>query len=193
MIRRLVWCWLIFPLLAWAACEPLHGPGAPSAALGDTVLPTTPNGRLYRCTTAGVCGAGEPTWPTADGGTVADGAAVWTEMTPDFEANANLTEVVGGGYARVAIAANATSWSGTQAPGSTAVSSGSDGTIENNVAIAFGAPSANWGVIAGWTSNDAATAGNAWDWSVLATPKTVNNGDAAPSFPASAMSIQIDA
>ncbi|MBK9309191.1 MAG: hypothetical protein IPN12_00320, partial [Rhodocyclaceae bacterium] len=57
----------------------------------------------------------------------------------------------------------------------------------------FGAPSANWGVIAGWTSNDAATAGNAWDWSVLATPKTVNNGDAAPSFPASAMSIQIDA
>jgi hypothetical protein len=66
-------------------------------------------------------------------------------------------------------------------------------TIENNVAIAFGAPSANWGVIAGWTSNDAATAGNAWDWSVLATPKTVNNGDAAPSFPASAMSIQIDA
>ena len=38
-----------------------------------------------------------------------------------------------------------------------------------------------------------ATAGNAWDWSVLATPKTVNNGDAAPSFPASAMSIQIDA
>ena len=62
-----------------------------------------------------------------------------------------------------------------------------------SVAIAFGAPSANWGVIAGWTSNDAATAGNAWDWSVLATPKTVNNGDAAPSFPASAMSIQIDA
>lgn len=57
----------------------------------------------------------------------------------------------------------------------------------------IGAPSANWGVIAGWTSNDAATAGNAWDWSVLATPKTVNNGDAAPSFPASAMSIQIDA
>ncbi|MBK6403268.1 MAG: hypothetical protein IPF74_15820 [Rhodocyclaceae bacterium] len=31
------------------------------------------------------------------------------------------------------------------------------------------------------------------DWEVLATPKTVNNGDAAPSFPASAMSIQIDA
>ena len=36
MIRRLVWCWLIFPLLAWAACEPLHGPGAPSVVLGDT-------------------------------------------------------------------------------------------------------------------------------------------------------------
>ena len=35
MIRRLVWCWLIFPLLAHAYCEPLHGPDAPSVVLGD--------------------------------------------------------------------------------------------------------------------------------------------------------------
>ena len=47
---------------------------------GAYCAPTVPNGHLYKCTTAGTTGAtDEPTWPTADGGTVTDGTAVWTE------------------------------------------------------------------------------------------------------------------
>jgi hypothetical protein len=40
------------------------------------------NGHLYRCTTAGVTGANEPTWPVTAGAAVDDGTAVWTESTP---------------------------------------------------------------------------------------------------------------
>jgi len=48
-------------------------------ALGDYVLPTTPNGYRYECTTAGTShAANEPTWPTTIGTTVADNTAVWT-------------------------------------------------------------------------------------------------------------------
>jgi hypothetical protein len=36
-----------------------------------------PNGLAYQCTTAGVTGATEPTWPTVVGQTVVDGTAVW--------------------------------------------------------------------------------------------------------------------
>lgn len=51
--------------------------------LGDYIIPTTPNGRFYKCTTAGTSAAvTEPTWPTTLGATVADGAGalVWTDM-----------------------------------------------------------------------------------------------------------------
>ena len=163
-----------------------------AVSLNDTILPATPNGHMYRCTTAGTTGAGEPTWPTAAGGTVADGTATWTEMTPDFEAGTNLPEPSGGGYARARLAASLTNFSGTQAAGSTTASSGTDGTIENNVAITYGAPSGDWGVAGGWAGYDALSGGNAWEWAMLTTPKTINNGDAAPSFAISALSSQVD-
>ena len=41
-------------------------------AVNDTVIPTAANGRLYKCTTGGTAGAGEPTWPITAGGTVTD-------------------------------------------------------------------------------------------------------------------------
>ena len=47
-------------------------------ALGDIVVPTTSNGFWYECTTAGTSAAGEPTWPTTEGDTVADNTATWT-------------------------------------------------------------------------------------------------------------------
>lgn len=54
--------------------------------------------------------------------------------------------------------------------------------------LTFGsaAPSANWGVVFGTMVLDSATygAGNALIWTALTTPKTVNNGDPQPTFPA---------
>lgn len=148
---------------------------------GDTIIPTTPNGRLYRCSTAGTTGAGEPTWPTTEGGTVADGTAVWTEMTPDLDAlNSNVTEVTGGSYARVQRNPLDANWSGASA---------TDGLTDNVAAITFPAPTANWGVIFGTFIADAVTAGNALFWGALTAPKTVNNGDPAPSYAAGTFDI----
>lgn len=102
------------------------------------------------------------------------------------------TEVSGGAYARVAVTSSLANWAGTQAAGSTVASSGTSGTTSNNGAIAFPAPSANWGSVVAFGVFDAASAGNLLFYANLTTPKTVNNGDAAPSFAAGALTVQID-
>ena len=102
------------------------------------------------------------------------------------------TEVSGGSYARVAVAGSLAAWAGTQAPGSTAASSGSNGTSSNNAAITFPAPTANWGVVTGFRIWDALTGGNALVYQALSVPKTINNGDAAPSFAAGSLTVQVD-
>ncbi|SEO63708.1 hypothetical protein [Nitrosovibrio sp. Nv6] len=101
-------------------------------------------------------------------------------------------EVSGGSYARVAITSSLANWAGTQSAGSTVASSGTSGTTSNNNAIQFPAPTADWGSITHWGLFDAAAAGNPWIYSALTTPKTVNNGDAAPSFAIAALTFQID-
>lgn len=65
---------------------------ATSYVVGDRVEPTTPNGYVYKCTTAGTSHAStEPTWPTTGIGssTVSDGTAVWTLLSARHE----ITEV----------------------------------------------------------------------------------------------------
>ncbi len=47
--------------------------------VGDIVKPTSVNGHYYRCTTAGISDATEPTWTTIIGNTVTDGSVTWTE------------------------------------------------------------------------------------------------------------------
>lgn len=101
-------------------------------------------------------------------------------------------EVTGGSYARVLVTSALTAWAGTQAAASTVASTGTSGTTSNNAAITFPAPTANWGSIVAFGIFDAATAGNLLFYGNLTTPKTVNNGDAAPAFSAAALSIQID-
>jgi hypothetical protein len=46
--------------------------------LGDTMVPTAPNGLRYICTTAGVTGPGEPAWGGSGSPPITDGAAVWS-------------------------------------------------------------------------------------------------------------------
>ena len=53
-----------------------HWQGSKAYAVGDRVLPVTPNNRWYECTVAGTSGATQPTWPTS--GTVMDGTVEWT-------------------------------------------------------------------------------------------------------------------
>jgi hypothetical protein len=150
------------------------------------VLPATPNGHIYKCTTAGTSGGTAPTWPTTPGSTVADGTVVWTEQTTAMLAG-TFTEATYTGYARVSQASSLANWAGTQSAGSTAASSGTSGVTSNNNVITFGAPtSAQTGVVAGVILADASTAGDIIAWSMLTNPKTINNGDAAPNFPAAA-------
>lgn len=101
------------------------------------------------------------------------------------------TEVSGGSYARVAVTSGLTAWNNTQG-NTTGASTGTDGTVENAAAVTFPSPTAAWGSVTHFAIYDAASAGNMLIWSALTTPKTINNGDAAPSFAAGALSFQVD-
>lgn len=102
------------------------------------------------------------------------------------------TEVSGGSYARVAVSGALASWAGTQSAGSTTASSGTGGQTSNNAAVTFPSPTGNWGVCTHYGVYDASTSGNLLFWAALTTPKTVNNGDAAPSFAIAALTFTID-
>jgi hypothetical protein len=104
------------------------------------------------------------------------------------------TEVSGGSYARVAVVSSLANWAGTQGSGSTTVSSGSGSSAvtSNNGSITFPAPSVTWGTVTGWALFDASTGGNMWFFGALAVNKTVNAGDAAPSFATGAFSLVFD-
>lgn len=102
------------------------------------------------------------------------------------------TEVTGGSYARVAVTSSLANWAGTQSAGSTTASSGTGGTTSNNGAVTFPAPTAAWGVVTCFGGFDAASAGNLLIWAALTTNKTINNGDAAPSFAAGSLTFQVD-
>jgi hypothetical protein len=102
------------------------------------------------------------------------------------------TEVTGGSYARVAVTSSLANWAGTQSAGSTTASSGTSGTTSNNNAITFPAPTANWGTVVAAALLDASTGGNILAYGALTNNKTINNGDAAPSYPAGALTFQLD-
>lgn len=98
------------------------------------------------------------------------------------------TEVAYTGYARVAVTSSLTNWSGTQGATTTAVSSGTSGQTSNNATITFPAPTSGPNTVTEFCVFDAATSGNLLWRAALTTSKTLNNGDAAPSFAISALS-----
>ncbi len=101
-------------------------------------------------------------------------------------------EVTGGSYSRVGVASSLANWAGTQAVASTVASSGTSGTTSNNTVVTFATPTANWGTVVEFCVFDALTAGNLLFRTALTTNKTINNGDAAPSFAIGAATFQID-
>jgi len=65
-------------------------------SLGDMVIPTTPNGYIYRCVSAGTSDSSEPSWPTVGlGTTVVDDGVIWALYAthhPATEIKLSLTE-----------------------------------------------------------------------------------------------------
>ena len=80
-------------------------------------------------------------------------------------------EVSGGAYARKATAT--TDWT---------VSGASPTQVANANALAFPAPTANWGTVTYLGVWDAATGGNLLYVAPLTTSRTINAGDGAPSL-----------
>jgi hypothetical protein len=156
---------------------------------------------LYKCTTAGTTGAAVPSAPPYAGAraeAITDGTAVFTEQSNAIDAGTFLeVSASGTGYARASLASSLANFAGTQAQGSTTVSTGSNGTTSNNVAAAFPTPTAQWhpngGQIVGVVIFDASSGGNPWDWYMLSAPKSINNGDPAPSIPVATVAFQMGA
>jgi len=108
-------------------------------------------------------------------GTWAKPAALWVSLhTGALADDASGTEVSGGSYGRIQRDPLDANWS----------YSGVTGVITNVAEILFASPTADWGIIIWSGVWDAPTAGNLLARAVLGSAKTVNNGDAAPKFPA---------
>lgn len=88
------------------------------------------------------------------------------------------TEVTGGSYAAQSLNPLDTNWSGA---------SGTDGLTDNLSAITYPAPTANWGVVTHIAIKDQVP--NYLLYGALTQSKTVNNGDAAPSFAIGALDV----
>ena len=107
-------------------------------------------------------------------GTFTKPSQLWIALYTSDPTDADVgTEVSGGSYARVQRDPLDANW--------TAVSA-TDGKTDNAATITFPAPTANWGVVTHFGIRDASAAGNLLVYGALTTPKTINSGDAAPSF-----------
>lgn len=173
-------------------------------SLNDTIHLTANDGKphLYKCTTAGTSASSQGSlYPGAANEVITDGTAAFTEQTSALlsatSGAINEPTIGTGAYARVSVTSNMTNWAGTQSAGSTSASSGTSGTTSNNTAITFPAPTSAWAAgsaqVAGWVAWDASSSGNACEFGLLTTPKTVNNGDPAPSFAIGALSLMFNA
>lgn len=108
-------------------------------------------------------------------------SALWVSLhTADPTDAASGAEVSGGSYARVQRDPLDANWSAASA---------TDGITKNVASITFPAPTANWGSVTHFGIWDASSSGNLLCYGALGTPKTVNNGDPAPSFAADAIVI----
>lgn len=106
-------------------------------------------------------------------------ASIYVALFTDDPGETGGTEVTGGNYARAELANSDANWADPTGTGQTS----------NSSVITFPAPSADWGQVQGFATYDAPTGGNMLHSGLLGTPKTVNNGDPAPTFAAGALVI----
>jgi len=100
--------------------------------------------------------------------------------------------VTGGSYARATPGVSSdTAWAATQGGTPSAASSGTGGLTSNPGVLTFPSPTANWGVVTHVGFFDAVSSGNLLFHGVLTTSKTVNNGDAAPTFAANQLTLTL--
>lgn len=92
------------------------------------------------------------------------------------------TEVTGGSYARVDVPPLDANWAATL---------GGNGQTSNVAAIIFPTPTANWGTVTHFGIFTATLGGTLWVYAALTTSKTINNGDPAPQFNASALTVTV--
>jgi len=165
--------------------------------LGDRVMLGTSDLNVYECVTAGTSAGAPPSFNTNLGNTTTDGSVTWLTLKqgmpkrPVYVAlytaapsdSGGGTEVSGGSYARVAVAPADANWSASDNIG---------GHTDNVAAVTFPTPSANWGTVTHFAIHDRLTAGNLLFHGILAAPKTVNNGDPAPSFAVGALDVTFD-
>ncbi|UCV02286.1 hypothetical protein [Dechloromonas denitrificans] len=102
------------------------------------------------------------------------------------------TEPSGNAYARVAVSASLTAWSGTISNSSTALSTGTSGATYSLAPITYTASSGPWGTLQAVRWYDAATGGNSWICINLTTPLNVSGSGFTVSFPAGALSFTLD-
>lgn len=165
-------------------------------ALNDTFSLTANDGKthLYKVTTAGTSAASQGAlYPGANAEAITDGTAVATEQIVALRAG-TAVEASYTNYARSNSAASLANWAGTQAAASTVASTGIlVPTTSNNAVLTFGTtagsgPSYVWAA----ATFDATTAGNMLEIEPLTVVKTINNGDPAPTFAISALTMSID-
>lgn len=140
-------------------------------AVGDTVIASAWNQRLYKCTTAGVSGA-EPIWPTVAGGTVVSGGCTFAEQTTALLAG-TFQEADYTGYARASLAANNGNFSEDAA-----------GNVANLVALTFGTSPGTAQTLAVVVEMSAVSGGAALSVSPMTNPQVANIGADAVSTPA---------
>jgi hypothetical protein len=89
----------------------------------------------------------------------------------------SMNEVTGGGYTRVTVTNDGTSWTTATA-----------GSKSNNAVFTFPAATANWGTVYSFYICDALSGGNTLYGADLTTSRTINNGDTA-SFAVGAITL----
>lgn len=163
-------------------CISLTATGGPG---GDTKQ------HIYRNTTSGTTAASQGSlYLGVPGEVITDGTAVFTEMAPVLQAGtgfpSGFAEVSGGSYARINQAPTLANWAGTQSAGSTTTSTGTNATTSNNSPVTFPAPTAAWAtgtaMVGAMGIYTTLTGGTPLFIYAMTVPKSVNNGDAAPSY-----------